>query len=126
DGILDDNDRTWIGDPNPNFTFGINSNASFRGVNLSIFLLGSQGNDIFGLSYLHHNFVYYQGFNTLKDVLYDHWTEENTSAKYPSIDYSLSPKYSDQFVFDGSFIRIKNVEVGYNIPIRANRFESLY
>ncbi|HCB90214.1 MAG TPA: SusC/RagA family TonB-linked outer membrane protein [Porphyromonadaceae bacterium] len=120
DGKLDDEDRTWIGDPNPNFIYGLNSNLSWKNFNLSLFFQGSQGNDILCLSYLHHNFLYYQGFNTLSEVLYDHWTPDNPNATYPKIDYSLSPKYSDQFVFDGSYLRLKNIELGYNIPIHRS------
>jgi TonB-linked SusC/RagA family outer membrane protein len=116
DGKLGDEDRTWIGDPNPNFIYGFNSNLLWKNFNFSLFLQGSQGNDILCLSYLHHNFLYYQGFNTLSDVLYNHWTPDNPNAKYPKIDYNMSPKYSDQFVFDGSYLRFKNIELGYNIP----------
>lgn len=119
DGNLNDIDRTWIGDPNPDFIYGFNSQMSWKNFNFSIFLQGSQGNDILNLSYLHHNFLYYQGFNTLKEVLYNHWTPDNPKAKYSRIDYNLSPKYSDQFVFDGSYLRVKNIELGYSIPFKG-------
>ncbi|MCE5348201.1 MAG: SusC/RagA family TonB-linked outer membrane protein [Bacteroidales bacterium] len=116
DGKQTDADRTWIGDPNPDFIYGLNSRMSWKNFSLNIFIQGSQGNDILGLTYLHQNYLYYQGFNTLREVLYNHWSAENPDAKFPVIDYSMSPKYSDQFVFDGSYLRLKNIELGYNIP----------
>ena len=122
DGKLTDADRTWIGDPNPKFIYGLNSRMSWKNFNLSIFMQGSQGNDILCLSYLHQNYLYYQGFNTLEEVLNNHWSPENPDAKFPVIDYSLSPKYSNQFVFDGSYLRLKNIELGYNITF--NKFNN--
>lgn len=121
DGKLTDADRTWIGDPNPDFIYGLNSRMSWKNFNFSFFVQGSQGNDIFGLTYIHDNFLYYQGFNTLKEVLYDHWSPDNPNAKFPKIDYSMTTKYSDQFVFDGSYIRLKDIEFGYNIPLNNQR-----
>ena len=118
DGKITDEDRTWIGDPNPDFIYGLNSKMSWKNFNLSFFIQGSQGNDILGLTYIHQNYLYYQGYNTLKEVLYDHWTPENPNAKFPTIDYSMSTKYSDQFVFDGSYLRLKNIELGYYIPFK--------
>lgn len=110
-------DQTWIGDPNPDYIFGLTSRMSWNNLSLTIFLQGSQGNDIFGLSQIRQNYLYYQGFNTLKEVRYDHWSPSNPDAKYPVIDYSTSAKYSDQFVFDGSYVRLKNIEIGYNVPV---------
>lgn len=110
-------DRTWIGDPNPDYIFGLTSRMSWNNFSLNIFLQGSQGNDIFGMSQIRQNYLYYQGFNTLRDVRYNHWSPDNPNAKYPVIDYSTSAKYSDQFVFDGSYVRLKNIELGYNVPV---------
>jgi TonB-dependent starch-binding outer membrane protein SusC len=118
DGVrLTPQDRTWIGDPNPDYIFGLTSRMSWNNFSLNIFLQGSQGNDIFGMSQIRQNYLYYQGFNTLREVRYDHWSPENADAKYPAIDYNTSAKYSDQFVFDGSYVRLKNIEIGYNVPV---------
>jgi TonB-dependent starch-binding outer membrane protein SusC len=110
-------DRTWIGDPNPNYIFGFTSHMSWHNFSLNIFLQGSVGNDIFGLSQIRQNYLYYTGFNTLREVRYDHWSPSNLDAKYPAVDYNTSAKYSDQFVFDGSYVRLKNIEIGYNVPV---------
>src|SRR5690606_2179874 len=80
-------DRTWIGDPNPDYIFGLTSRMSWNNFSLNIFLQGSQGNDIFGMSQIRQNYLYYQGFNTLRDVRYNHWSPDNPNAKYPVIDY---------------------------------------
>lgn len=112
-------DRTWIGDPNPNYIFGLTSRMSWNNFSLNIFLQGSVGNDIFGMSQIRQNYLYYTGFNTLREVRYDHWSPTNPDAKYPAIDYNTSAKYSDQFVFDGSYVRLKNIEIGYNVPVQS-------
>lgn len=118
DGVrLTPQDRTWIGDPNPDYIFGLTSRMSWNNFSLNVFLQGSQGNDIFGLSQIRQNYLYYQGFNTLREVRYDHWSAANPNAKYPAVDYNTSAKYSDQFVFDGSYVRLKNIEIGYNVPV---------
>lgn len=117
DGAVNSNDKTWIGDPNPDFIFGFTSDLSYRNWELSLFIQGSQGNDIFGFGMISQNYRYYVGFNGLKDVLYDHWTPSNPDATYPRIDDVFSTRMSDRFVYDGSYLRVKNVRLAYNLPV---------
>ena len=120
DGVINSNDKTFIGNPNPNFTYGINSQMSYRNFTLGIFVQGSQGNDIYALRYatLTHQYVY--GINTLRDVLYNHWTPETPNAAYPVISAvgTSSLRMSDRFVYDGSYLRVRNIELGYNLPLQ--------
>lgn len=114
-------DKVFIGDPNPDFIYGFNSNMSFNNIELSFFIQGSQGNDIFNISKNTQNCDYNYGLNVTKDVFESHWKEsnspiENAKVKYPKISkYSLA-NVSDRFVEDGSYIRLKNIEIAYNIP----------
>ena len=117
DGVLSEKDKAWIGDPNPDFIYGLNSNMSWKNFDLNIFIQGSQGNDIFSLSMIEQNYKYYLGYNTLKEVLYNHWSPENPDAKYPAIDNTTSTKMSDRFIYDGSYLRLKNIQLAYNIPM---------
>ena len=114
-GLIED-DRTYIGDPNPDFTYGFNSAMSYKNLSLSFYLQGIQGNDIMCLSNGSSNYDYGWGLNNFKEVLYDHWTPENTDAKYPVISSTNTYAISDRFVYDGSYIRLKNIELAYTLP----------
>ena len=117
DGIISEADKTIIGDPNPDFIYGLTSNMSWKNFELSIFLQGSQGNDIYSISMLNQNYKTYIGYNMLKDVYYNHWTEENKDAKYPAVDNVISTKISDYYVYNCSYIRLKNIRFAYNLPV---------
>ena len=117
DGVINIFDRTIIGDPNPDFIYGFNSTMSFRNFELSLLLQGSQGNDLYNLSSIVSSVNYIQGLNQLREVYYNHWTPENTDAKYPVI-LDGAARYSDRFVEDGSFLRLRNIQLAYNFPVK--------
>ena len=100
----------------PIFTYGLNSTLSYKNFNLTFFLQGVQGNDIFNLSSpcltLDNTF----GLNSLKEVYEDHWTRDNTDAKYPALISNTNVKASNRFIEDGSFLRLKNIQLTYNLP----------
>lgn len=118
DGMINLNDKRIIGNPNPDFIYGFNSNMSFRNFELSLFFQGSQGNDLVNISSVDNSLVYGYGDNLLKEVLYNHWTPTNTNAKYPKITRSQSMNFSDRLVEDGSYLRLRNVELAYNLPFQ--------
>lgn len=109
-------DKAFIGDPNPDFIYGITSNMAYKNFELNVFIQGTQGNDIFSLSMLNQTLDYGFALNTFKDVLYDHWTPETPNAKYPYISSKTSTLMCDRFVYDGSYLRVKNIELAYNLP----------
>ncbi|MDR1201315.1 MAG: TonB-dependent receptor [Tannerellaceae bacterium] len=117
DGSISDKDKDFIGDPNPDYLYGFTSNFSWKNFDLSFFIQGSQGNDIYSLSMITQNHKVYLGYNMLKEVFYDHWTPQNTNAKYPAIDNTISTKISDHFIYDGSYVRLKNIKLAYNLPV---------
>lgn len=117
DGSINQDDKTIIGDPNPDFIYGFNSNMSFKNFDLNIFIQGSQGNDIFNLSSVGQTTDYGFGLNMLREVLYDHWTPETPNAKYPKISRSTNVRVSDRFVEDGSYLRLRNIQLAYNLPV---------
>jgi TonB-linked SusC/RagA family outer membrane protein len=116
-GIRDAGDKRIIGNPNPKFTYGLNSNMSYKNFDLSFFIQGTQGNDIYNLSAQGQNYDYGQGLNMLKEVYYNHWTPSNTNAKYPVIKALSQAQMSDRFIENGSFLRVKNIQLGYNLPV---------
>ena len=118
DGTIDSNDKTYIGDPNPDFIYGLNSTMSYKDFELTIFLQGSQGNDLFNASAISNTLDYAFGLNMPKDVYTNHWSPTNTKAKYPIISYNITAKVSDRFIEDGSYLRLKNIQMAYNFPIK--------
>jgi TonB-linked SusC/RagA family outer membrane protein len=117
-GDISIDDKTFIGDPNPDFIYGINSSIKYKNFQFKLFIQGTYGNDIYSFSLLNQTMDYGFGLNTLREVLYDHWTPDNTNAKYPRISRTTAPLMSDRFVYDGSYLRLKNVELAYNIPVK--------
>jgi len=116
DGAINLNDKQIIGDPNPKFIYGLNSFMSYKGFDLTFFIQGSQGNDLANISGIGNTLHYSWGMNLLKDVLYDHWTPGNPDAKYPRVGMFQTIYFSNRFIENGSYLRLKNIELGYNIP----------
>lgn len=126
DGIIDDQDRTLIGNPWPKFTFGFNNNISYKNFDLSIFMQGTYGNQIFNQLKLNNS-----GFTNLIRGAYK---EAITFARPSSYDESatlLNPdtnvprvgntpngngRATDKFIEDGSYLRVKNITLGYSLP----------
>ena len=117
DGVINQNDKTIIGDPNPDFIYGLNSIFSYKNFDLTVFFQGSQGNDIFNLSSVNNTLDVGFGLNMTKEVFYDHWTSDNTNAKYPALTTAKTVRVSDRFIEDGSYLRLKNVQLAYNFPV---------
>ncbi|WP_111321049.1 SusC/RagA family TonB-linked outer membrane protein [Algoriphagus chordae] len=118
DGEISEEDKTYIGNPNPDFFYGFNSNMSFKGFQLDLFFQGSHGNDIINVSAISSTMDYGQGLNMPEEVLLDHWSPQNTDAKFPKISRNSSARVSDRFVEDGSYLRLKNVLLAYNFPLK--------
>src|SRR5690606_38215714 len=94
-----------------------NSALTFKNFDLTIFVQGVQGNDIFNLAGLSNTLDVGFGGNMPKDVLYDHWKPESPGAKYPIPSRTNQVRVSDRHVEDGSFLRFRNIQLGYSIPI---------
>ncbi|WP_373331554.1 hypothetical protein [Salmonirosea aquatica] len=118
DGVINQFDKAIIGNPNPNFIYGINSAMSYKGLELTLFIQGTQGNDILNVSSVNNTLDYGFGLNMPREVFYDHWTPTNTNAKYPVISRSNSYNYSDRLVEDGSYLRLRTIQLAYNLPLQ--------
>ena len=113
DGKINDQDRTFIGSPIPKFIFGLNLAMDYKGIDFSIDIQGQTGNKIFNGK----EAVRPDPYNFEKHV-FDRWTGPNTSNTEPRPSwggYNYIP--SDRFIQDGSFIRLRNVTLGYTLPI---------
>ncbi|PZR38155.1 MAG: SusC/RagA family TonB-linked outer membrane protein, partial [Azospira oryzae] len=116
-GTRDALDKRIIGNPNPNMVYGFNSTMSYKNFELNVFIQGTQGNDIFNLSAVNQTNDYGQALNMPREVLYNHWTPETPNAKYPVIKTNSQPQISDRFVEDGSYMRFKNIQLTYTLPV---------
>ena len=117
DGEINDEDRTYIGSPHPDFTYGINLDFGYKGFDLSAFFTGSQGNDIYNYEKIYSDFPTFFNGNRSTRVL-DSWTPDNTDAKLPALSQTITNSETNPnsyFVEDGSYFRMKNLQIGYTI-----------
>lgn len=120
DGIITAADRTFIGSPHPDFTGGLNFDLGYGNFDLNMFFYGSYGNEM--VNYV-ARWIDYGQFNggLSKDALYNSWgspyLSNNADARLPKLDYSdISQEPSSAFVEDGSFLRLKTLRLGYQVP----------
>lgn len=110
DGKLDSQDKTIIGNPNPDFIFGLNNDFSYKNLDLNIFFQGSQGGQI--LNYTLMELA--SGNNNATTEVLDSWTPTNTDTNVP-INAARTKRITSRFVYDGSYIRLKNISLGYSL-----------
>tara|TARA_E500000075_G_scaffold107060_1_gene99889 strand:- start:25 stop:3114 length:3090 start_codon:yes stop_codon:yes gene_type:complete len=119
DGIINDSDRTKIGDPHPDLIFGVNVNLAFKNWDMSMFWNGSLGNDIFDYTALYYETPYFFNGNRSTRVL-DSWSPSNTGAELPALsETTLNSEFSTAnsfFVRDGSYVRLRSLQIGYTLP----------
>ena len=118
DGVINDRDRTFIGNPNPDFTYGLNNTFAYKGFDLNVFLQGSQGNDVYNL-----NRYYLEGglaaATNAGSITLDRWTGPGTSNYVPRAVYNdpnQNIRISSHYVENGSYMRIKLLTLGYTLP----------
>ncbi|MBK6392794.1 MAG: TonB-dependent receptor [Saprospiraceae bacterium] len=110
-------DRTIIGDPHPDFTYGLNLNLGYKNFDLTMFAQGSQGNEIFNYVRYWTDFNTFQGNRSI-ELLNDSWKKSGDIAKLPRLNSgdATSQQISSYFIEDGSYMRIKNLQLTYSIP----------
>jgi hypothetical protein len=114
DGVISDKDRSIIGNPNPDFSASLAINADYKNFDFELFLNGVQGND-----------VIYQNMWGNAATMPLRWTQDNRTNDYPSLRQDRSYYLSDWYIKDGSFLRIQNVNLGYNIRPKNTKWLSL-
>jgi TonB-linked SusC/RagA family outer membrane protein len=117
DGVIDPKDQTVIGNPNPKFFGGVTNNFSYKGLELSVFFQGSLGNQIYNQN---RQILESQSdpLNQLTTVL-NHWTPTNTNTDIPRPvrnDPNGNNRFSNRWLEDGSYVRLKNLTLAYNVP----------
>ncbi len=127
DRVIDDNDRVVLGYPFPRYTFGFTYRAEYKGFDLQVFFQGVGKRDAFLRGELVEPFHYNYG-QTLYTHMTDYWTPNNPDARYPRLATIGSASNtnnwrlgSDLYKYDASYIRLKNVMVGYTLPQRLSK-----
>jgi hypothetical protein len=118
DGVITDQDRTWIGNPHPDFFYGLNAAFTFKNFDLTMFFQGVQGNEIVNIVSRWIDFNQFQGNRSIR-MYEESWTPtlgDNATLPVLSLIDNLSQEPSTAFVKDGSYFRMKNLMLGYTIP----------
>jgi TonB-linked SusC/RagA family outer membrane protein len=114
DGQISIADQAVTGDANPKYIFGFTSNVKYKGFDLGIFITGTQGNQIYNL--IRYTFENPLGQRNLYQDMVNRWSPTNPSNEYVAGFQGGRLPISDRFMEDGSFVRVRNVTLGYNIP----------
>ena len=116
--VIDDNDRCIIGDPNPDWSMGINLSATYKNFTLSTFLFGEFGFDIYNSMKKQLYFMSYGNLYTNRSVdVLNAWTESNTSSSIPALslnDNNNETRMSTYYIEDGSYMKMKYLKLAYN------------
>ncbi len=113
DGVLSAADQDIIGNPNPDYIFGLTNNLRYKNFDLSLFIQGVQGNDIFNAARLRSE----GGAGPNQNItMLNRWTPTNPSNLYPKASAGQRINQSDIHIEDGSFVRFKNFTIGYTLP----------
>lgn len=121
DGLIDSTERTIIGNPNPDFTYGFGTSFSYKNLSLSVNFNGSYGNDICN----HNNTMGYDTntssfINIRRTAFFDSWSKDNQGGTMPRLNSGVNfvNYFSDRMIEDGSYLRLSNIAVSYRIPIK--------
>jgi len=120
DGSIDEKDRTFLGSAIPKYTYGLTTNLEYKNFDLSVFFQGSYGNKYY-LQVNHDIEGFYRAFNLTKRVYDERWTGEGTSNRMPRVSWLGSTNNktpSSRFLEDASYMRLKNLQLGYNFSKR--------
>jgi TonB-dependent starch-binding outer membrane protein SusC len=123
DGKITDDDRTFIGNPQPDFIMGINLAFTYKNFDLSTFIMWNQGNELYNYTKYWTDMQVFIG-GVSKRVLYEGWTPETQSGTLPQLGNGASDGYTatirsasmDYYIEDGSFLRGRTFQLGYTIP----------
>jgi TonB-linked SusC/RagA family outer membrane protein len=122
DGVINDNDRTFIGNPFPAFVYALNNSLYYKDFDLSIFLQGVHGNKVYNA-----NLIYFEAMSAAQNQfvsVLNRWQGEGTSNSVPRAvlgDPNKNARSSTRFIEDGSYLRIKDVTLGYTFPQRLSK-----
>ena len=115
DGVFDADDRTYIGNGMPDWTFGLNFSAGWKNIDFYMLWQSTVGNDV--LDVTRRTDI---SESNMPAYMLGRWTGEGTSNKYPRLvrGDNVNWQMSDLYVQDGSYLRLKNIQLGYTLPVK--------
>jgi TonB-dependent starch-binding outer membrane protein SusC len=120
DKVITDKDKTFFGNPNPKFTYGINLAVSYKDFDFSAFFYGSAGNDVINYIKYWVDFPQVFGGNISKDAVNNSWTPTNLNPKVPILEqapsFSTTTVFNSWYMEKGSYLRCKQMQLGYTLP----------
>ena len=122
DGNITDLDKVFLGNPNPKFNYGINSSVTYKDLSLSVFINGSQGNQIANGNRLKLEDTK-TGNNITQNAYYQAWSPTNLTGTMPRLTYK-NGNFTDRILEDGSYVRFAMVTLGYRLPVAKIKFLS--
>jgi TonB-linked SusC/RagA family outer membrane protein len=117
DNVINDEDRTIIGSPHPDFTYGFNVNLYYKNFEFNVTGTGTQGNEIFNATRYFTDFFIYDGNRSTR--LLNAWTPENTNTDVPQLNSNTivrAQQESSYYIENGSYMKIRNIQLTYNLP----------
>ncbi len=121
-------DRTFIGDVNPDYTFGFSNNFKYKRFDLTVFINGVQGNDVINMN-TRFNANLGSNKNITQEMADGAWAEgkDNSKATGPKVmrQFFRTIHFTRRFIEDGSFVRVKNITLGYNVPLKSKTVSAL-
>lgn len=119
DDVIDENDRTWIGSPHPDFEYGLNIVLGYKSFDLTAFFQGVYGNDVYNNVKKFTDFWAVDQIGANKGTrLLNAWSPTNMNSDIPAISYSddnNEKRVSSYYVEDGSYLKLRNVQLGYSL-----------
>lgn len=112
DGVVTSSDRTYIGNPNPDFTFGMTNTFTYKGLSLSILLQGSYGNDIYNVTRMETDGM--QDLRNASTNVLRRWRIPGQVTDVPKVGFNQ--QNSSRYIEDGSYVRVKDISLSYDIP----------
>jgi TonB-linked SusC/RagA family outer membrane protein len=126
DGIINDEDKTILGDPFPDFAFGLDNTFSYKGVSLSLFFEGTVGNEMLNAEIIQAEMPI-ETIRNRMDYVLDRWTPSNTGSENPSFSsQSLAYVINERIIEDASYLRLRTLRLSYAIPVKKIRSLSLF
>lgn len=120
DGVINQDDRTNLGDPIPDFTGGLTIKLTYKAFDLQTYIYGQYGNEIYNISKLFTDFYPLFPGAAISSRVKDTWTPQNTGAEIPIFEdvsnFSTNTQSNSFYVEDGSYLRMQNITLGYNLP----------
>jgi len=121
DGVINEKDRAHVGSPIPKFTGGLNIGLNYKNFDMTLFFQGAYGFNIYNVAYMDIE-GFYRPFNVTKAYADNYWNGEGSTNTYPRPSWSSSNnnvKISTRFMYNGSYTRLKNFQLGYNFSQAA-------